>query len=725
MYGLNFSGLIASLFLFIYPVIYFFVTTIIGINYRKIKTKDSRELVLVLNAILYLLFCYSLLSTHLRYVFIEYKYDIEIFKYFVLIFVFAFLFLNILITGYISKSRELNKYICITFLGLLIIMIIFDCIKIKSINEKYNVDIKPYLEEKFSQVSDSFNIKYEGVSIDNKYKYEMIREIPPLYKRDFKAKYSVETSFLEKPFKVYVDKNLSISDNFKEVIKNDNKYINDYKNYLKNKIGIDEEEVKLYIKEIESINFDNIKDTNELYEHTNAIIDGLIIDKELDEKYDNYDEQFKIMLGYEKLFYDAYENELTKNVRKEDKNIISAPRINSIIINNKKTNISHDFTIYDEQIGDYILQTYNYKAAKIPDTKEEGSSESNVIEEIYHKSNDSYRTIITRSNGIYDYKEFKGLIPFNEDTYLMCVYMLLYKSPKENRKSIEDTFMVSNLYPFKTLIEDAKDIKIDFEMTEENIKKYWTKKEIPLIINNDKKNYFKAIFKYNEKQEFEDINLKKIEEERIDKKYSLNNSKEFTIGSRVNFGSYYQSDLNKKEALEWLIIDKNLENKTFLMITDKIINTGEFVKESEYADYEKSKIREYLNNEFYNEAFSANEKLLIVDTMLKEDKKELTRKASEREYREFSNKAFILTMGEVEKYFKRRQKSSKGTYYAANNGLDIRLYVDDYNFATWWTRTEDDRNNNMDCINEAGLKRALSWKKKGIGIRPCIRVKYE
>lgn len=87
----------------------------------------------------------------------------------------------------------------------------------------------------------------------------------------------------------------------------------------------------------------------------------------------------------------------------------------------------------------------------------------------------------------------------------------------------------------------------------------------------------------------------------------------------VIFGQYPQSDITgvTKEPIEWLVLTIDKDNdKAFLL--SKYILTNSPSEEGGYsyygASYGNSNLRSFMNNNFYNEAFTDEEKKLILDT---------------------------------------------------------------------------------------------------------------
>ncbi len=80
----------------------------------------------------------------------------------------------------------------------------------------------------------------------------------------------------------------------------------------------------------------------------------------------------------------------------------------------------------------------------------------------------------------------------------------------------------------------------------------------------------------------------------------------------VAFGTYEQDNNpeNGPEPIEWTVIFEDNEGK--LLISNKILDCVQFNKKFESCTWENSSIRKFLNGDFYNSAFSAEEQGKIV-----------------------------------------------------------------------------------------------------------------
>ena len=151
------------------------------------------------------------------------------------------------------------------------------------------------------------------------------------------------------------------------------------------------------------------------------------------------------------------------------------------------------------------------------------------------------------------------------------------------------------------------------------------------------------------------------------------------INSYYTFGNYEQDDNvdNGKEHIEWKILAK--DGTKALLYTRYIIDYQKYNDESVDTTWENSTLRDWLNNDFYDNAFSDVEKNLIVEVNNENiDNQQFKTKGGSNT----NDKVFLLSIDECNKYFGKSLKDNKGynvnkklattaTKYAINKGIDI------------------------------------------------------
>lgn len=204
----------------------------------------------------------------------------------------------------------------------------------------------------------------------------------------------------------------------------------------------------------------------------------------------------------------------------------------------------------------------------------------------------------------------------------------------------------------------------------------------------------------------------------------------------VKIGSYPQSDITgkKKEPIEWFVLNKKKEKGKALLISKYILDCHEYNDirkydkgRYEYLLWKNTTLREFLNNEFYNEAFSNEEKGLMMKMIYEGESDNITDYVS------------CLSLSELDKYFDfwregdkfiENRVSCKPTPYAVSKGLHVnefsgcsgynyRLPQDDYGLDGWTIWAMHFYNGGY-TIEES----MEQYKHMYDGVRPVICVKY-
>ena len=184
----------------------------------------------------------------------------------------------------------------------------------------------------------------------------------------------------------------------------------------------------------------------------------------------------------------------------------------------------------------------------------------------------------------------------------------------------------------------------------------------------------------------------------IDKNYEI-----------ITFGKYEQDGIieNGKEDIEWYVIDKVGDKSLF--ITKKILCGGIITYGN--VDYKKSNVRKFLNEDFFNTAFSTDEKKLIIN---KDNKKN-------------TDKLFILSTNEINHYFNEDKKRiSEITPYAIMQNVYSATIYENLCGAWYWTSDVGfDKTSDIQVINANGKINIYGYHYDtyGMGIRPAMWVK--
>lgn len=183
---------------------------------------------------------------------------------------------------------------------------------------------------------------------------------------------------------------------------------------------------------------------------------------------------------------------------------------------------------------------------------------------------------------------------------------------------------------------------------------------------------------------YKDSGDKAAEYKPIYEKYCLSTAK---AGDKVLYGSYEQDNdtSNGKEDIEWLVLTKE-ENK-LLLISDKGLDSQQYNKSYNDVTWETCSLRKWMNNTFFNEAFSTDEQTKIQSTNVSADANPYygvdPGKATK-------DKVFLLSINEANKYFASdEERMCVSTAYAIANGAYTSNKYSKDGIATcgWWLRS--------------------------------------
>lgn len=200
-----------------------------------------------------------------------------------------------------------------------------------------------------------------------------------------------------------------------------------------------------------------------------------------------------------------------------------------------------------------------------------------------------------------------------------------------------------------------------------------------------------------------------------------------SIGDIVTFGSYEQDNntSNGKEAIEWIVIDKN--GTGALLLSKYALDCRKYNSETTDVTWGTCTLRNWLNEAFFDNAFNEMEKSKIKTTVVMADKNpDYDTNAGA----DTADKVFLLSIKEIEKYFNTdEERMCAPTEYAIANGAFITdLYsVDGKVTCGWWLRSPGDVSDSaagIDCDGWIGISGIDVSNDMGC-VRPALWVELE
>ena len=253
------------------------------------------------------------------------------------------------------------------------------------------------------------------------------------------------------------------------------------------------------------------------------------------------------------------------------------------------------------------------------------------------------------------------------------------------------------------------------------------------------------------------------------------NIKDAQVGDQVVFGKYEQDIClsNGADPIVWNVLE--IKDGKALLLSDKVIDDHAFNNTQGDTTWETSSLRAFLNNDFYNDVFTDEEKAMIVSTH--NENKSYTDYLSsywlENSYIEYNNinnvnngndtddKVFVLDLGEIRQYLGNEdgyyptfasQENGPKDYlntwtkfginfdYAAGgriskpseaivrwSGVGFSTYHQDpaKHYANYWVRTMADNNQRAIAINDIGAFISFPVTANNVGVRPAIWVEVK
>lgn len=179
------------------------------------------------------------------------------------------------------------------------------------------------------------------------------------------------------------------------------------------------------------------------------------------------------------------------------------------------------------------------------------------------------------------------------------------------------------------------------------------------------------------------------------------------------------------EDVEWRVLD--IQEDRALLIAERVIDCGPYNKELEDVTWAECSLREWLNGEFLQGAFTDDERKRICETPVRND----GNPAGETpDGPDAGDTVFCLSADEAKQYFAGSwDRQAKPTVWAVLNGVDVCNQVEFsfYGRSWWWLRSPGDPPATAACVFESGFieESVIPVSCDGIGIRPAIWIRFE
>lgn len=171
-------------------------------------------------------------------------------------------------------------------------------------------------------------------------------------------------------------------------------------------------------------------------------------------------------------------------------------------------------------------------------------------------------------------------------------------------------------------------------------------------------------------------------------------------GDLIEFGHYEQDNdpSNGQETIEWIVLAK--EQDRMLVISRYGLDAKPYNKKRTDITWETCTLRNWLNDEFYNTAFTEEEREAILDSYLTA---EGNPNYSTEAGNDTTDKVFLLSVSEVESYFSTDEAMQcQPTAYAIAQGAWTSEDTEYYGNCNWWLRSPGSESYNASNVSGAG-----------------------
>ena len=191
-------------------------------------------------------------------------------------------------------------------------------------------------------------------------------------------------------------------------------------------------------------------------------------------------------------------------------------------------------------------------------------------------------------------------------------------------------------------------------------------------------------------------------------------------GESFFFGSYEQDDKEEqKEAIEWIVL--GVKDDKALLVSRYELAYMTFDENNEKATWESSTVRDWLNEDFFNAAFSEAESAAILTTHVFNDASQGNSSWNVPLVSDTEDRIFLLSYKEAMDYFEseKARKAKETDYSAAQRGIFNSVTSVVVKESGWWTRSPGKTPGEVCFIDTDGKAKSKSGTDKST-VRPAL-----
>ena len=166
----------------------------------------------------------------------------------------------------------------------------------------------------------------------------------------------------------------------------------------------------------------------------------------------------------------------------------------------------------------------------------------------------------------------------------------------------------------------------------------------------------------------------------------------------------------------------DIQDDKALIISKYGLDAKKYNGEWQDVTWESCTLRKWLNEDFYNQAFSSKaENIILESEVTAEDNPEYGTSAGNSK----KDKIFLLSISEAKTYFNSDEdRKCKATEYTIENGIFVN---DDDGNCWWWLRSPGNDADRAACVNRLGAVDVYGYfvNSDTGGIRPALWINLE
>lgn len=192
------------------------------------------------------------------------------------------------------------------------------------------------------------------------------------------------------------------------------------------------------------------------------------------------------------------------------------------------------------------------------------------------------------------------------------------------------------------------------------------------------------------------------------------------VGLLVSFGRFEQDNnlKNGKEAIQWRVLD--VDDETALLISEVVLALRPYHSQVQPVNWDMCSLRSWLNQDFYENAFTGSERKSIALTRLINDDTPTNYYTDDGKVTE--DYVFLLRSEDLPRYFPRTPDLKTAASEVVNELRKNEPFGTNY-YTTWWLRSLGTDTFKAAVVEIDGtLKLSTSIDSAYVGVRPVIRV---